>query len=87
MKDNVLEIRKTEPVANVVETLERMLAHAKAGKLTALIGLAKRGDEMLPFRLGEIGPVWAVYGLERLKLDVIADASENDSYGPFLEGG
>lgn len=86
MKDNVLEIRKTRPVASVVANLERMLAHAKAGKLTALIGLAKREDEMLPFRLGEIGPGWAVYGLERLKLDVIADASGNDVYAP-LEGG
>ena len=31
MKDNILEIRKTRPVASVVANLERMLAHAKAG--------------------------------------------------------
>ena len=76
----------SEPVASVVANLERMLAHAKAGKLTAMIGLVKRGDEMIPYRCGEIEPGWAVYGLERLKMDVIADASGNEVYAP-LEGG
>lgn len=72
MSDHVMSLHKKEPVPDVIEALEQMLAEAKQGEITALLLLGENpGGEVTYSFVGTwsslpAGAGWCQYAAHRI---------------------